>query len=154
MKPQRAKPTIEKFPLWLTYIDYARKEHKRRHQFSWEILNMSVEMLHNPRCSKSRQTLAILEENGIEPIIVDYLSSPPSLEKLRDILRLLDMQPRDLMRKGEAEYKENNFSDAHLTTEQLLQAMVDFPKLIERPIVLANGKARIGRPPESVLEII
>ena len=115
---------------------------------------MSVEMLHNPRCSKSRQTLAILEEKGIEPIIVDYLSSPPSLEELRDILRLLDMQPRDLMRKGEAEYKENNLSNANLTTEQLLQAMVDFPKLIERPIVLANGKARIGRPPESVLEII
>ncbi|USG61021.1 arsenate reductase (glutaredoxin) [Sneathiella marina] len=115
---------------------------------------MSVEMLHNPRCSKSRQTLAILEENGIEPIIIDYLSSPPSLEELRDILKLLDMQPRDLMRKGEAEYKENNLSDANLTTDQLLQAMVDFPKLIERPIVLANGKARIGRPPESVLEIV
>jgi len=115
---------------------------------------MSVEMLHNPRCSKSRQTLAILEENGIEPIIVDYLSSPPGVEDLREILNLLDMQPRDLMRKGEAEYKENNLSDATLTTDQLLQAMVDFPKLIERPIVLANGKARIGRPPESVLEII
>lgn len=115
---------------------------------------MPVEMLHNPRCSKSRQTLTILEENGVKPVLVDYLSNPPSMEELRDILRLLDMQPRDLMRKGEAEYKENNLSDAGLTTDQLLQAMIDFPKLIERPVVLANGQARIGRPPESVLEII
>ncbi|MEH6546509.1 MAG: arsenate reductase (glutaredoxin) [Sneathiella sp.] len=115
---------------------------------------MPVEILHNPRCSKSRQTLAILEENGVKPVIVDYLSNPPSVEELRKILGLLDMQPRDLMRKGEAEYKENILSDGSLTSEQLLQAMVDFPKLIERPIVLANGQARIGRPPESVLEII
>lgn len=105
---------------------------------------MSVEMLHNPRCSKSRQTLAILEENGIEPILVDYLSSPPGVVELREILSLLEMQPRDLMRKGEAEYKENNLSDATLTTEQLLQAMVDFPKLIERPIVLAMVKHGLG----------
>ena len=115
---------------------------------------MSVKILHNPRCSKSRQTLVILEENGVKPTIIDYLSNPPSIDELRKIMKLLEMQPRDLMRKGEAEYKENNLSDMNLTKDQLLQAMVNFPKLIERPIVLANGRARIGRPPESVLEII
>lgn len=115
---------------------------------------MSVKILHNPSCSKSRQTLVILEENGVEPTIIDYLSNPPSIDELRKIMKLLEMQPRDLMRKSEAEYKENNLSNMNLTEDQLLQAMVNFPKLIERPIVLANGRARIGRPPESVLEII
>ena len=115
---------------------------------------MTVEILHNPRCSKSRQTLAILQENGIEPVIVEYLTTPPSKEKLKKILAMLNIGPRDLMRKGEAEYKDNNLSDPTLTDDQLIQAMVDFPKLIERPVVISGGKARIGRPPESVLEII
>jgi arsenate reductase len=115
---------------------------------------MSVEILHNPRCSKSRQTLALLNENGVEPDIIEYLTSPPSKKQLQEILGKLGMGPRDLMRKGEAEYKENNLSNPNLTDEQLLQAMIDYPKLIERPIVLANGQARIGRPPESVLEIL
>lgn len=115
---------------------------------------MSVEIFHNPRCSKSRQTLAILEENGVEPVIVEYLATPPSGARIREILSMLDMGPRELMRKGEAEYKENNLSDPNLTDDQLIQAMVDFPKLIERPIVIKGGKARIGRPPESVLEIL
>ena len=115
---------------------------------------MSVEILHNPRCSKSRQTLALLNENGVEPNIIEYLTSPPSKKQLQEILGMLGMGPRDLMRKGEAEYKENNLSNPNLTDEQLLQAMTDYPKLIERPIVLANGQARIGRPPESVLEIL
>lgn len=115
---------------------------------------MSVEIFHNPRCSKSRQTLAILEENGVEPVIIEYLATPPSDARIREILAMLDMGPRDLMRKGEAEYKENNLSDPNLTEDQLIQAMVDFPKLIERPIVITGGKARIGRPPESVLEIL
>ena len=115
---------------------------------------MSVEIFHNPRCSKSRQTLALLEENGVEPVIVEYLSSPPTKERLVETLKLLDMEPRDLMRKGEAEYKENNLADPSLSDDVLLQAMVDHPKLIERPIVFANGKARIGRPPESVLDIL
>jgi len=115
---------------------------------------MSVEMLHNPRCSKSRQTLAILQEKGVEPEIIDYLTTPPSKERLLEILKLLDMSPRELMRKGEDAYKENNLADPALSNEALVQAMLDHPKLIERPIVLAGGKARIGRPPESVLEII
>ncbi|MZR29987.1 arsenate reductase (glutaredoxin) [Sneathiella litorea] len=115
---------------------------------------MPVEIFHNPRCSKSRQTLALLRENGVEPVVVEYLSTPPTKEQLTEALRLLDMAPRDLMRKGEAEYKDNNLGDASLSEDALLQAMVDHPKLIERPIVFANGKARIGRPPESVLEIL
>jgi len=115
---------------------------------------MTVEILHNPRCSKSRQTLAILQENGIEPVIVEYLTTPPSKEKLKKILAMLNIGPKDLMRRGEAEYKDNNLSDPTLTDDQLIQAMVDFPKLIERPVVISEGKARIGRPPESVLEII
>ncbi len=115
---------------------------------------MTVKILHNPRCSKSRTTLALLQDNGIDPEIVEYLVSTPGKEELSEILTKLGMKPRDLMRKGEAEYKENNLSDDSLSDDQLLQAMVDFPKLIERPIVLANGTARIGRPPESVLEIL
>ncbi|MCC3304157.1 arsenate reductase (glutaredoxin) [Sneathiella sp. HT1-7] len=115
---------------------------------------MSVEIFHNPRCSKSRQTLALLQENDIKPVVVEYLSSPPTKERLVEILKQLDMKPRDLMRKGEADYKDNNLGDPSLSDDALLQAMVDHPKLIERPIVFANGKARIGRPPESVLEIV
>ncbi len=115
---------------------------------------MSVEIFHNPRCSKSRQTLALLQEKGIEPQVTEYLTSPPTKGRLTEILKMLDMQPRDLMRKGEAEYKENNLGDTALSNDVLINAMVDHPKLIERPIVIANGKARIGRPPESVLEIL
>lgn len=115
---------------------------------------MSVKILHNPRCSKSRTTLALLRENGVEPEIVEYLTSPPTKDEISDILAKLSFGPRDLMRKGEAEYKDNNLGDGGLSEDSLLQALVDYPKLIERPIVLAGGKARIGRPPESVLEII
>lgn len=115
---------------------------------------MTVKILHNPRCSKSRQTLAILQEHGIEPVIVEYLKTPPSREELQDILNKLSISPRDLMRKGEAEYKDNTLSDENLTDAELIDAMVAHPKLIERPIVISQGKVRIGRPPESVLEII
>ncbi len=115
---------------------------------------MSVKILHNPRCSKSRQTLALLEENGVTPTIIEYLKTPPSKTELQDILQQLDMQPRDLMRKNEAEYKENGLDDTSLSADQLIKAMIAHPKLIERPIVLNEGKVCIGRPPESVLEII
>lgn len=115
---------------------------------------MSVEIYHNPRCSKSRQTLALLQEKGIEPVVIEYLVTPPDAKRLKEILALLDMKPRDLMRKGEAEYKDLNLADASLSEDALVQAMVDHPKLIERPIVFANGKARVGRPPEQVLEIL
>ena len=115
---------------------------------------MSVKILHNPRCSKSRQTLALLQEQGVEPVVVEYLKTPPSREELQDILVKLSMSPRDLMRKGEAEYKDNNLSDENLTNAELIDAMLAHPKLIERPIVISQGQVRIGRPPESVLEIV
>jgi len=115
---------------------------------------MTVKILHNPRCSKSRQTLALIEEKGISPEIVEYLKSPPSKTELKEIIQQLGLKPRDLMRKGESEYKENNLADASLTDEELIDAMIAHPKLIERPIVLKEGQARLGRPPEAVLEIL
>lgn len=113
-----------------------------------------IRIFHNPRCSKSRQTLELLEKQGIEPEIIRYLETPPTEQELSDILDALSLQPRDLMRKGEKEYKELGLDDTSLNRTQLIAAMVATPKLIERPIVLANGKAAVGRPPESVLNIL
>lgn len=115
---------------------------------------MSALIYHNPRCSKSRATLQLLDEKGIEPTIIEYLKTPPSAEQLDAILRKLGMEPRQLMRTREAEYKEAGLDDETLDRAALIQAMVEHPKLIERPIVLANDKAAIGRPPENVLEIL
>ncbi len=115
---------------------------------------MKVQILHNPRCSKSRATLQILEENGVEPEIILYQDAPPSVEQLKSILRKLNMRPRELMRKGQSEYREMGLDNEQLNDEELIAAMLKAPILIERPIVLANGKASIGRPPESVLEIL
>ena len=115
---------------------------------------MSVEIYHNPRCSKSRTTLALLEENNITPEIRLYLENPPTAAELSQAVAQLGITPRQLLRKGEAEYKDNNLADESLTDEQIIALMVKFPKLIERPIVITNGQARIGRPPESVLEIL
>ena len=115
---------------------------------------MSVVIYHNPRCSKSRQTLQLLQENGFDPSITEYLKTPPDKAELEKILAMLGMEPRDLMRKKEAEYRESGLDDPDLTREQLIQAMIDHPKLIERPIVISNGKAAIGRPPELVLDIL
>ncbi|HET7562544.1 MAG TPA: arsenate reductase (glutaredoxin) [Rhodanobacteraceae bacterium] len=109
---------------------------------------------HNPRCSKSRATLELLRGRGSEPRIVDYQVNPPSAAEIEHALALLGMQPRDLMRKGEAIYSELGLGDDALTREQLIAAMVAHPILIERPIVFANGKAAIGRPPEAVLAIL
>jgi arsenate reductase len=111
-------------------------------------------MLHNPRCSKSRTTLQLLRENGVEPEIILYLETPPDTDLLISILRKLDLKPRELMRTGQPEYKEMGLDDMQLSDEQLIAAMLKAPILIERPIVLANGQARIGRPPESVLKIL
>jgi len=113
-----------------------------------------ISIYHNPRCSKSRQTLALLEQQGIQANIIEYLKAPPSADTLTTIISQLDITPRQLLRKSEAIYKELNLKDDSLSDEQLIQAMVDHPKLIERPIVIHNGKAKIGRPPESVLEIL
>lgn len=114
----------------------------------------SVTIYHNPRCSKSRQTLALLEEQGVQPSIVKYLETPPSVAQLQEILTLLALAPRQLMRVKEAEYKALGLDDESLSNEALIAAMIATPKLIERPIVLANGKAAIGRPPENVLAIL
>lgn len=113
-----------------------------------------VTMYHNPRCSKSRQTLALLEENGVTPTIVKYLETPPSADELKLVLSQLDISARDLLRKKEAEYKEAGLDDASLSDDQVIAKMIEFPKLIERPIVVKGEQARIGRPPESVLEIL
>lgn len=115
---------------------------------------MSITIYHNPRCSKSRQTLQLLQDKGIEPTIVEYLKTPPDADTLDSILTMLAIEPRELMRKQEAEYKEQGLNDDSLTRDQLIKAMTEFPKLIERPIVVTNGRAAIGRPPESVVEIL
>ncbi|MDQ6972064.1 MAG: arsenate reductase (glutaredoxin) [Mariprofundaceae bacterium] len=114
---------------------------------------MPITIYHNPRCSKSRATLALLDEQGIEPQIIEYLNTPPSEAELACILDMLEMTPEELMRKGEAEYKEH-FSGKTLSRAQTIALMVQYPKVIERPIVLNGEKAAIGRPPESVLEIL
>ena len=113
-----------------------------------------ITIYHNPRCSKSRATLKLLEEKGIKPRIVEYLKTPPDAKTLDGFLKKLKMEPRDLMRRGEAPYKDLKLADETKGRDALIKAMVENPILIERPIVLANGKARIGRPPESVLEIL
>jgi len=115
---------------------------------------MTVKILHNPRCSKSRATLALLQDRGIEPEIQLYLESPPGESELWAILKKLGMKPGELIRRGEAEFKQLGLANARLDDSKLISAMVSHPKLIERPIVLANGKAAIGRPPESVLDIL
>jgi arsenate reductase (glutaredoxin) len=115
---------------------------------------MDVRIYHNSRCSKSRGTLELLQARGIEPDVVNYLETPPSAGELKGLLHLLGMTPRQLLRTGEAEYKALGLAEAAMDDEAILQAMVTHPKLIERPIVVANGKAAIGRPPEAVLAIL
>ncbi|NOQ37229.1 MAG: arsenate reductase (glutaredoxin) [Methylococcaceae bacterium] len=115
---------------------------------------MSVSIIHNPRCSKSRQTLQLLKDKGIEPEIVEYLKNPLTAEQLNDILQKLGIEPRELMRKKENDYQELGLDDLSLPRGVLINSMISRPKLIERPIVLANDKAAIGRPPEAVLEIL
>ncbi len=115
---------------------------------------MQVTIYHNPRCSKSRQTLELLYQKGIEPEIIEYLKTPPDKSTLKKILKLLNVKPRELMRIKEPLYKEAGLDNDGLNDDQLLTALLEYPVLIERPIVLANGKAAIGRPPESVLAIL
>ncbi|WP_028465212.1 arsenate reductase (glutaredoxin) [Nisaea denitrificans] len=115
---------------------------------------MSVVIYHNPRCSKSRQTLELLRSNGVAPEIREYLKSPPSVSEIEEVLGLLSIEPVDLMRRKEAPFKELGLGDGSKDRASLIQAMHDNPILIERPIVIANGKAAIGRPPEDVLKIL
>ncbi|AEF46831.1 arsenate reductase [Serratia sp. AS12] len=115
----------------------------------------NVTIYHNPRCSKSRETLALLEQHGVTPEVVLYLETPPSTDELKKLLKELGFSSaRELMRKKEDLYKELKLADETLSEAQLLAAMVEHPKLIERPIVVKGSKARIGRPPEQVLEIL
>ena len=116
---------------------------------------MSIKIYHNPRCSKSRQTLAILEEKGKEPEIIKYLETPPTEDDLREIIRMLGLSSaRELMRRKEKEYRELGLDDPRKTEDELIAAMAAHPKLIERPIVIKDGKAALGRPPEKVIEIL
>ena len=112
-----------------------------------------VTMYHNPRCSKSRQTLSLLEQHGIVPNIVEYLKTPPTASELKGILEKLRMKPRDLMRKKEEPYTALNLDDESLSDDDLIKAMVENPILIERPIVVGEYGAKIGRPPEDVLDL-
>ena len=109
---------------------------------------------HNPRCSKSRDTLTLLQKHHIEPQVILYLESPPTVKQLKELLQLLNMKPRDLLRKSETEYKELNLDNTKLSDEAILKAMIQHPKLIERPIVVINNKAVLGRPPENILELL
>ncbi len=115
---------------------------------------MQVTIYHNPRCSKSRKTLELLRERGIDPEIVEYLKTPPDAATLRTILDELGIEARQLLRRGEAAYRDEGLDDEDLDDEAIVEAMVRHPILIERPIVRAGGRARIGRPPENVVEIL
>lgn len=113
---------------------------------------MTVTIYHNPRCSKSRQTLELLRGKGIEPTIVEYLEHPPTAAALKDLLAKLGMNPRQLLRVKEA--KEAGLDDPSLSDEALIAGMIANPRTIERPIVVKGGKAALGRPPETVLDIL
>lgn len=113
-----------------------------------------VTLYHNPRCSKSREALNLLREQGHEPEVILYLETPPNAKTLKVILGKLGISARDLLRKGEDAYKDLNLADEKLSEAALIKAMVENPKLIERPIAINGDRAVIGRPPENVLHII
>jgi len=115
---------------------------------------MSICIYHNPRCSKSRQTLQLLQEQGIEPDVREYLKDVPSADELKQVLAALGISARELLRTKEAEYKDAGLDNLDLDDDAIVQAMTEYPKLIERPIVINGDRARIGRPPEAVLEIL
>lgn len=115
---------------------------------------MAVTIYHNPSCSKSRQTLQLIEDKKITPTVIEYLKTPPDKTELKRILKLLNLTARDLLRSKEAEYKQQGLDNETLTEDQIIEIMLAHPKLIERPIVVSGNKAAIGRPPEKVLEIL
>lgn len=114
----------------------------------------SITIYHNPRCSKSRQTLELLRENGVEPEIVEYLKTPLDADRIDKLLGLLQMEPRELMRRKEAAYKDAGLDNPDLSYDMLIKEMANNPTLIERPIVVKGKKAVLGRPPENVMELI
>jgi len=113
-----------------------------------------VTIYHNPRCSKSRQTLELLTENGFDPTIILYLEDPPTADVLSSLIGKLGVAARDLLRTGESEYTNHGLSNTELSDQEIIEAMTVAPILIQRPIVECGDKARIGRPPEQVLEIL
>jgi arsenate reductase len=115
---------------------------------------VEITLYHNPRCSKSRQALELLKQNGVDANIVEYLQTPPTHQQLDSILRGLAVSPRELIRKGQAEYKELNLGNEELSRDQLIDAMIKNPILIERPILVAGDEIAIGRPPENILSIL
>lgn len=115
---------------------------------------IGTRLFHNPRCSKSRGALELLRERGIEPEIVAYLDAPPTVEQLRDLLRVLGICARELLRTGEDDYAALGLADTSLSEQALLESMASHPRLIERPIFIHRGRAVIGRPPERVLELL
>ncbi|QOC22989.1 arsenate reductase (glutaredoxin) [Wenzhouxiangella sp. AB-CW3] len=115
---------------------------------------MPVTIFHNPRCSKSRQTLALLRDHGIKPDIVEYLKTPPEPAELKRIIDRLGLTARQLLRTGEPEYRDQGLADETLTEQSVIETMCRHPRLIQRPIVIAGEQARIGRPPEAVVDIL
>lgn len=115
---------------------------------------MTITLYHNPQCSKSRQTLALLQKNGVNVTIIDYLKTPLTIDELEKVAQKLDLEPRQFMRHGETEYQTENLANEDLTRQALLQAIVKHPRLLERPIAVTETKAAIGRPPENVLALL
>jgi arsenate reductase len=115
---------------------------------------MAIVIYHNPRCTKSRETMKLLEKKGIKPQVIEYLKTPPSATELKTLVAKLGISPRQLLRKGEEPYKKLKLADENLSDAALIKAMVENPILIERPIVVNGNKAALGRPPEAVLKIL
>lgn len=115
---------------------------------------MTVTIYHNPRCSKSRAAMEYLEENGIEAEVIKYMDTPPDAAGLKELLTMLDMSPRELMRKHETVFKDAGLDDPTFTDEELIEAMTQCPSLIERPIVVSNDKAVLARPPEAIQDLL
>lgn len=115
---------------------------------------MSVTIYYNPRCSKSRATLELLQEKGIEPEIIEYMDAPPDIDTLKKLVKMLGITPRELMRRHEQVFKDAGLDDPTFTDEELLEALAQCPSLLERPIVVNGNKAAMGRPPENVLDIL
>ena len=115
---------------------------------------MTVTIYHNPRCSKSRAAMEFLEEKGIEAEVIKYMDNPPDQAGLKELLNLLGMKPREIMRKHEAVFKDAGLDDPTFTDDELIEAMTQCPSLIERPIVVNNGRAVLARPPEAILDIL
>jgi len=114
----------------------------------------NIRIYHNPRCSKSRETLALIREQGFKPEVIEYLATPPSAKELDQILSALSLEPQDIVRTKEAIYKDLGLSKKNMSRSEWIQILIDHPVLIERPIVISGKKAALGRPPEAVLSIL